>query len=93
MSWLSWIIVGLLAGACAKAVTGVRGAGCLGTIVIGIVGGLLGGALFKLAGGEGMNDFSLYSLLVAFVGATLLLFIWGALTDQGRGRGSERPYS
>ena len=90
MSWLSWIIVGFLAGACAKAVTGVRGAGCLGTIVIGIVGGLVGGAIFKAAGDEGVNEFSLYSLLVAFVGATLLLFIWGALTDQGRGRGSQR---
>jgi len=86
MSWLSWIIVGFLAGACAKAVTGVRSAGCLGTIVIGIIGGIVGGAIFKAAGDEGINEFSLYSLLVAFVGATLLLFIWGALTDQGRGR-------
>jgi uncharacterized membrane protein YeaQ/YmgE (transglycosylase-associated protein family) len=86
MSWLAWIVVGFVAGACAKAVTGVRGAGCLGTIVIGIVGGLLGGLIFKLAGGEGINDFSFYSLLVAFVGATALLFVWGALTGGGRDR-------
>jgi uncharacterized membrane protein YeaQ/YmgE (transglycosylase-associated protein family) len=90
MSWLSWVIVGFLAGACAKAVTGVRGAGCLGTIVIGIVGGIIGGAVFKAAGHEGVNEFSWYSLLVAFVGATVLLFVWGALTDQGRGRPRER---
>jgi uncharacterized membrane protein YeaQ/YmgE (transglycosylase-associated protein family) len=82
VSWLSWVVVGLIAGACAKAVTGVRRAGCLGTTVIGIVGGLLGGAFFKAAGDEGVNDFSLYSLLVAFVGATVLLFLWGALTGE-----------
>jgi uncharacterized membrane protein YeaQ/YmgE (transglycosylase-associated protein family) len=84
MSWLSWIVVGFVAGACAKAVTGVRGAGCLGTIVIGILGGLVGGALFKAAGDEGINEFSLYSLLVAFVGATVLLFVWSALTRRER---------
>lgn len=90
MSWLSWIIVGFVAGACAKAVTGVKNAGCIGTIVIGIIGGIVGGAIFKAAGDEGINEFSLYSLLVAFVGATVLLFIWGALTDQGRGRPRQR---
>lgn len=88
MSWLSWIVVGFVAGAGAKAVTGVRGAGCLGTIVIGIIGGIIGGVIFKAAGGEGINEFSIYSLLVAFVGATLLLFLWG-LVGGGRSR---EPY-
>ncbi len=92
MSWVAWIVVGFIAGACAKAVTGVRGAGCLGTIVIGIVGGLLGGALFNLAGGEGINDFSFYSLLVAFIGATVLLFLWGALTGGTRRGSGRQPY-
>ena len=86
MSWVAWIVVGFVAGACAKAVTGVTGAGCLGTIVIGIVGGLVGGVIFKLAGGEGINDFSFYSLLVAFVGATVLLFLWSLVTGSGRDR-------
>jgi uncharacterized membrane protein YeaQ/YmgE (transglycosylase-associated protein family) len=87
VSWLSWIVVGFIAGAAAKAVTGVKGAGCLGTIVIGIVGGLLGGLLFHLAGSdEGLSDFSLWSVLVAFVGATVLLFAYGALTGSGRDR-------
>jgi len=79
MSWLSWIVVGFLAGVLAKGVTGRHRPGCLGTILIGIVGGLVGGALFKAAGGEGINRFSLYSILVAFVGATVLLFVWGLL--------------
>jgi uncharacterized membrane protein YeaQ/YmgE (transglycosylase-associated protein family) len=84
MSWLSWIVVGFIAGALAKGVTGVRGAGCIGTILIGIAGGLLGGIIFSAAGGQGINEFSLYSLLVAFVGATLLLFLYGAITGRDR---------
>jgi uncharacterized membrane protein YeaQ/YmgE (transglycosylase-associated protein family) len=87
MSWLSWIVVGFIAGALAKGVTGVKGAGCIGTILIGIAGGILGGIIFSAAGGEGINEFSLYSLLVAFVGATLLLFVYSALTG-GRDRRS-----
>src|SRR2546427_10676864 len=83
MSWLSWIVVGFIAGALAKGVTGVKGAGCIGTVLIGIAGGILGGIIFSAAGGAGINDFSFYSLLVAFVRATLLLFIYGALTRGG----------
>ncbi len=85
MSWLSWIVVGFVAGLLAKVVTG-RQLGCLGTIVLGIVGGLLGGVIFKAAGGESINSFSLYSILVAFVGATILLFLWGLV----RGGHAER---
>jgi uncharacterized membrane protein YeaQ/YmgE (transglycosylase-associated protein family) len=85
VSWLSWIVVGFIAGALAKGVTGVKAAGCIGTILIGIAGGILGGLIFSAAGGEGINEFSLYSLLVAFVGATGLLFVYSALTG-GRGR-------
>ena len=80
MSWFSWVVVGFFAGVLAKTVTGQHRPGCLGTIVVGILGGLLGGAIFKAAGDEGINDFSLRSLLVAFVGSTVLLFAWSALT-------------
>jgi uncharacterized membrane protein YeaQ/YmgE (transglycosylase-associated protein family) len=91
VSWLSWIVVGFVAGVLAKAVTGQRRRiGCLGTIVVGILGGLLGGALFKAAGDEGINSFSLRSLLVAFVGATLLLFVWSAIAGRSAGD-SRRP--
>ena len=46
VSWFSWIVVGFLAGVFAKMATGQRQPGCLGTIVVGIIGGLLGGAIF-----------------------------------------------
>ena len=82
MSLLSWIVVGFVAGVLAKVVTGQDRPGCLGTILVGILGGLLGGVIFTAAGGEGINDFSLRSMLVAFVGATILLFGWGLITRK-----------
>jgi uncharacterized membrane protein YeaQ/YmgE (transglycosylase-associated protein family) len=84
VSWLSWIVVGFVAGVLAKLVTGQHRPGCLGTILVGILGGLLGGAIFKAAGDEGINDFSLRSILVAFVGAAILLFVWSLISNRER---------
>ena len=84
MSILAWLAVGLVAGLLANLATGAR-SGCLTTLVVGIVGGLIGGALFSAAGQQGIDDFSLWSVLVAFVGATLLLLVLQAL---GKGRSS-----
>lgn len=86
MSILGWILVGLVAGALANAATGTRSRGCLFTTVIGIAGALVGGFLFQLAGEPGPGDSVLWSILVAFVGATLLLVVVGGLSGRG-GRG------
>jgi uncharacterized membrane protein YeaQ/YmgE (transglycosylase-associated protein family) len=84
MSWLAWIVVGFVAGVLAKLVTGQDRPGCLGTILVGILGGLLGGAIFSAAGDEGINDFSIRSVLVAFVGAVVLLFAWSLISKRDR---------
>jgi uncharacterized membrane protein YeaQ/YmgE (transglycosylase-associated protein family) len=84
MGVVGWIVVGFVAGAFASAVTGVnrsphgRRLGCLGTIAVGVIGGLLGGMLFNLAGDDGIGDFGFRSMFVAFIGATLLLLVVGA---------------
>lgn len=77
MGLIGWIVVGLIAGALAQRATGVKGSGCLFTVLVGIVGGLLGGMIFNAAGGDGITDFGLWSILVAFVGASVLLLIAG----------------
>src|SRR6266540_2469915 len=82
---IGWIIVGLIAGALAQRATGVKGSGCLFTILVGIVGGLLGGIIFNAAGDEGITDFNLKSILVAFVGASVLLLIAGPIV-RARGK-------
>jgi uncharacterized membrane protein YeaQ/YmgE (transglycosylase-associated protein family) len=86
MGILGWIVVGLLAGGMARAATGSEKRGCLATMAVGILGGVIGGALFNAAGGKGITDFGLWSVLVAFVGACALLFILQAVgvTDRHR---------
>ena len=84
MNLVGWIVVGLVAGGLARAVTGGGwNLGCLGTIVVGVVGGLIGGMLFSAAGDEGINHFGLRSMFVAFVGAVVLLALVGLVTGRG----------
>ncbi|MCU1459889.1 MAG: hypothetical protein JWL73_3981 [Actinomycetia bacterium] len=84
MSVVGWIVVGLIAGVLAKGVTGVQGTGCLMTMVIGILGGLVGGFLFQQVTGTGIGGFGLRSIVVAFLGACLLLLFFGALSGRRR---------
>jgi uncharacterized membrane protein YeaQ/YmgE (transglycosylase-associated protein family) len=85
-----WIVVGLIAGALAMAATGTQRRGCLLTMVTGILGGVIGGFLFNAAGGKGIVDFGLWSILVAFVGACALLFVLQAVGVLDRRRGPRR---
>ena len=74
-SWLSWIIVGLIAGAIAARVVACRGFGCLADIVVGVAGALIGGFLLStLFGASGTVGFW-GSLIVAFIGAAALLAV------------------
>lgn len=76
MSILGWIILGALAGWLASIITGRNHRmGCIANIVVGIVGAFIGGYLMAFLGGTGVTGFNLYSLLVAIVGAVVLLFI------------------
>ncbi|HUY77154.1 MAG TPA: GlsB/YeaQ/YmgE family stress response membrane protein [Ktedonobacterales bacterium] len=82
-----WIVVGLLAGWLAGHLTRGRGFGCLGDILLGIVGGLIGGyvlsAFFHQSGALGFGE----TLLTAFVGAFVLAIIGRLLFgDGGRAR-------
>ncbi len=74
-SWLSWIIVGLIAGAVAARVVAGRGFGCIADIVVGIAGALIGGyllgLLFNVSGTVGFIG----SIVVAFIGAAVLLSV------------------
>ena len=77
MSVLAWIVVGLIAGWLAGVVVKGGGFGLIGNIIIGVVGGLLGGWLASdvLKIGAEVNGFNLESILVAFLGAVVLLAV------------------
>jgi uncharacterized membrane protein YeaQ/YmgE (transglycosylase-associated protein family) len=74
---LAWILVGLIAGSLAGIATGRRAGGCLPTLLVGVLGALVGGALFNAAGSHGIGRFGLWSIFVAFIGASVLLLIFG----------------
>lgn len=87
MNILAWIIVGLIAGGLARRITGSRKRGCLATIAVGIAGAFIGGALYRLGTGEetaAFDEFDLASVLVALLGAVVLLLVLDALTPRGR---------
>lgn len=81
MGILSWILFGLIAGALAKWIMpGEDPGGCVMTMVIGIVGAVLGGWIATMFGMGGIDGFNLGSLLVAVLGAVLLLWIYRLVT-------------
>jgi uncharacterized membrane protein YeaQ/YmgE (transglycosylase-associated protein family) len=83
MGILSWILLGLVAGAIAKAIRPGRDPqGCFVTIIIGIVGAVIGGWIATMLGWGEVDGFNLYSILVATGGAVLALFIWAALSGR-----------
>jgi uncharacterized membrane protein YeaQ/YmgE (transglycosylase-associated protein family) len=84
MSVIAWLILGLLAGFIASQIVNRRGSGILLDIVLGIIGALVGGWLFSLFGAHEVTGINLYSLIVAVVGAVIVLLIYHALTDNGR---------
>jgi uncharacterized membrane protein YeaQ/YmgE (transglycosylase-associated protein family) len=79
MSFLAWIVLGLLAGFIARKIVNKQGEGLLLDIVLGIVGALAGGWLFNTFGASGVTGLNLYSLLVAVVGAVVLLIAYHAI--------------
>lgn len=86
MSFISWIIVGLIAGWLAGLVVKGSGFGVLGNIVVGVIGGVLGGWIGSslLNIGAGVDGINIGSILVAFVGAVVLLLIVGLITGGRR---------
>ena len=84
MGLIAWIILGLIAGAVAKWVMpGPDPGGCIVTILIGVVGALLGGFLSTLLGFGGLTgQLDWRSLIIAILGAIVLLAIWRMLRGR-----------
>jgi uncharacterized membrane protein YeaQ/YmgE (transglycosylase-associated protein family) len=89
MSLIGWAIVGLLAGGLARRVVGADARGCVGTMVVGLVGAFIGGGLYRWYRGSEVqvfDEFDLFSIGVAFVGAVLLLFVLQAVEGRNAPR-------
>ena len=79
MSFLAWIVLGLVAGFIGSKIVNKRGEGLILDIVLGIVGAIVGGWLFNLIGASGVTGLNLYSLLVSVIGAVVVLVLYHAL--------------
>ncbi len=82
MSLIGWLILGLIAGFIASKLYTGSGQGLVLNIVLGIVGAFVGGFLFDVLGGVGVTGFNLYSMVVAILGAVVVLWIYNAFVGR-----------
>ena len=82
MSFLAWIILGLIAGFIGSKLVNKRGEGLVLDIILGIIGAFVGGWLFTTFGMAGVTGLNLYSMVVAVVGAVVVLVIYHALAGR-----------
>ncbi len=82
MSIIAWIVLGLIAGFIASKLVNKSGSGLVLDLVLGVVGAFVGGFLFTRFGASGVDGLNIYSILVATVGAVVVLVIYHALSGR-----------
>ena len=86
MGFLGFLLLGLIAGAIAKAILpGKQGGGWIATLLLGVVGALLGGWLGSALFNAPLQDFfSLQTWLLAVVGSIVVLLVYGLIVGRGK---------
>lgn len=87
MNILAWLVLGLIAGAIAKAIyPGHQGGGILATLILGVIGAFIGGSLYTLltTGTLALTSagLSIGGIVVAIIGAIIAIWIWGMMTRR-----------
>ncbi len=82
MGVIAWIVLGLIAGFIASKIVNKSGQGLLIDIVLGIVGAVVGGYIFTFFGAGGVTGVNIYSIVVAVVGAIVVLWLYHAVTGR-----------
>src|SRR5579862_2589894 len=78
MSFLAWLVLGLIAGFIGSKIVNRKGEGILLDVLLGVVGAFAGGWLFHVFGAPGVSGLNLYSLFVAVSGSVVLLVLYHA---------------
>jgi len=86
MTILAWIVMGLIAGFIGSRLFNSSGEGLVGNLIVGVIGAFMGGFLFNTFGARGITGFNLWSLVVASIGAIVLLGVLNAFAGSRRGR-------
>ena len=79
MSIIGWLILGLIAGFIASKIVNKSGEGVILDILLGIVGAVVGGFLFSIVGGAPVTGLNIYSMIVAVIGAIVVLLVYHAV--------------
>ncbi|HEV2651720.1 MAG TPA: GlsB/YeaQ/YmgE family stress response membrane protein [Rhizomicrobium sp.] len=82
MSILGWIFFGAITGWLASLIVNKRGEGCFTNIALGLVGAVVGGLIFRAISSFDVFRFNLTSMVVAILGAVIVLFLWNAITGR-----------
>ncbi len=83
MGIISWIVIGLIAGLLTKwSMPGSGPGGFIFAVLIGMAGASIGGFIVRLLGGTGATGFNVWSILVATLGAIVLLFLYGLIARR-----------
>jgi len=82
MSWIGWIVFGIIAGFIASKIVNKSGAGLITDLILGVIGSVVGGYLFEFFGAQGVSGFNIYSMFVAVIGAIVVLFIYHVITGR-----------
>ena len=82
MSIIGWLVLGLIAGFIASKIVNKTGQGVVLDIVLGIIGAFVGGFLFSFFGAAPVTGFNIYSMIVAVVGAIVVLFVYHAIVGR-----------
>ena len=82
MGIIAWVVLGLIAGFIASKIVNHTGSGIVMDIVLGVVGALVGGFVFSMFGAAGVTGFNIYSMLVAVVGAVVVLWLYHMLIGR-----------
>ena len=84
MSIIGWLILGLISGFIASKIVNKTGEGIIIDIVLGIIGAVAGGYLFTFFGAEPVTGLNIYSMIVAVIGAIIVLLIYHAVAGRDR---------
>ena len=82
MSILAWIVLGLIAGFIASKIVNRSGGNLVLDLLLGVVGSFVGGYLFTRFGGPGVSGLNIMSIVVATVGAIVVLLIYHAIAGR-----------
>ncbi len=82
MGFIAWLVLGLIAGFIASKIYAGSGQGVILDIVLGVVGAFVGGFVFNIFGGAGVTGFNIYSMIVAIIGAIIVLWIYHAVAGR-----------